>query len=501
MLLLSLTLTASADTLFGEVSEPSVLGDSNGTWPRMLPRGDGTWWFLHARGGTLTYQPYGADLLPVPETQAQKLMSRTDLTDHAIVVCSDGTWLDAASSAATSADDSIYLFRFQLEDLAEVGRTLLVWKDDTYVYNDPPALCTDGIGPFATRGEIEVDSGEDVWSPFYLIDEAVGTLGTIDISPSPVPQGGSWVVNEAGTVATLVRSTQDLGMTWTRFDIATHEPIEQVHMGHPLGESNQVTWPSAAIRFGQHYWVAGQGHPDGAYSKSTGEVYIMAFDEDWELVESLRVTDLGGTNGSSGAFQLGMTEQDGLVIVTYTQDAVPYMVTVDQRPIWYAPTVEAGPDQEVVVGTEATVQATWEDGSESEETTVTWSLTSAPDGSTSALLGEGDQVSVVPDLEGDYVLQVDVVTPFGSATDSLTVTAVPQETDSDPPKDSDETDDTQPEGDDSEPDSYTPEDPGCSGCNSPAGGSGAAALLMLVGLALLRRRATTEQQQPCQARR
>lgn len=92
------------------------------------------------------------------------------------------------------------------------------------------------------------------------------------------------------------------------------------------------------------------------------------------------------------------------------------VVHVESQPPAPAPIANAGPDRNVNIGNPANI-----DGSGSSDPqglyplAFEWSIVTAPSGSTATLSGSGPAISLVPDVNGDYTVQLGVKNTAGTA--------------------------------------------------------------------------------------
>ena len=106
--------TASADDYVLEISEEVHLEGIGGGWGRAFAVGDGSWHYLFGGGGDYRYLPLTADY-DFTFSETVDLTGRTDLVDHSISLCPDGTYLHMASGAVIVSDDSAWGFRYDSE--------------------------------------------------------------------------------------------------------------------------------------------------------------------------------------------------------------------------------------------------------------------------------------------------------------------------------------------------------------------------------------------------
>ena len=138
-----------------ELTSPQQLTSDNGNWSRLFPAEDGNWNYFRASGGDYLHWTMDADLNLI--SSSKKLSGRTDLVDHAIDLCPDGTWLHVASTNTyEGANDGARIFRYD-ENLDKARNYNLAEGDTEYTYNDAPAMCSekvDAAGFQAVTGEL-----------------------------------------------------------------------------------------------------------------------------------------------------------------------------------------------------------------------------------------------------------------------------------------------------------------------------------------------------------
>ena len=104
---------AEAGPVFTEASAEVYL-DDNGNWPRAYPYNDG-WMVFHAGGGDYQLTHAHADLSP-DRTDVRALTGRTDLKDHDVRPCPDGTFLHVATADfVPQGHDSAYSWRYDAD--------------------------------------------------------------------------------------------------------------------------------------------------------------------------------------------------------------------------------------------------------------------------------------------------------------------------------------------------------------------------------------------------
>ena len=103
--------------------------------------------------------------------------------------------------------------------------------------------------------------------------------------------------------------------------------IINVEYENVLEEGHKGGWPQAVLRVEDTYMVAfvNQGGP-GEWQGLVGDINIAFFDLNWELKESVQVTEL---EPSGGAMTPGLARRGDTVLLTFDQNVVPHLVVLD----------------------------------------------------------------------------------------------------------------------------------------------------------------------------
>jgi len=443
-LILSLTLPAHAGAYLTSVGTTTEIGEG-GNWGRLFTRDEGGYWFFVAGAGDYYRQILDDDYNIVTGSR-EGLTGEDFLVDHALTQCPDGTWLHVASANLDADDDSAYLYHYDT-DFTLLSTETIAERDDTHDYNDAPVICTGDFNgspfqPYLTKGDTSSTG------PFYWYDSDYALVGTLDFVAYP-PVGGSSIIQEAdGTIAWIRSYSMSDALTIERYtDPSTTGPTtteldlissDEAYVGDYLSEEITTYWPQSVIAVGDYYLVAHLGHsPDIDWISDTGNVYVEVFDSDWAWVDGIRVTDYKGGSAAGQPF-LHWTEGSETLQVLYSVDVQPTLTevalnadalgfTVSEH---YAPTADAGPDQDAIVGDLVTL-----DGSgSSDDGTITyeWSFTDIPSGSSLTDASLSDETAAVttftPDVPGLYRLDLVVTDDIGlSDTDEALINVAPDE--------------------------------------------------------------------------
>ncbi|MES2643437.1 MAG: hypothetical protein V4850_28395 [Myxococcota bacterium] len=328
MLALLLASGAWAGSLLVDVGpETHIDVDRSGNWGRLFPAETG-WDFFFASGGE--YQHVPLDDAFVPDlTRLTRLTGRSDLVDHAIARCPDGSWLHIASASALSLDDSAWAFRYDA-DLGMTASSQLFDSEPTQVHRDMPVVCAEG---FAATGFFDPDSRVS----FRLVELGPDATAVRVVEPDHAPiVTGSSLFSDGVTVGIASFKGDDgdyLHVTeYTTADLA----VEDRHLQDVSIRGQKAYWSQGYTRVGNRHVLAHMVRDEAAgFDAQDGDVWLSVFNLDWRLSEQVQVSHNTPPNGG---MQPWLTFRDDTLVVSYTRELENYafVVTIDR--------VEAGLD-------------------------------------------------------------------------------------------------------------------------------------------------------------
>ena len=474
LLLISIALSGEH---FIEVSEPQLIGGENyaATWARAFPAEEG-WYFFRAAGDDYQVHKLDDDLNLLDA--GTKLTGRDDLVDHGISLCPDGTWLHVGTTnSQPNANDGAWAFRYDA-DFTIIVENELAAGDATTRYNDAPVVCTNFLD-----GSLFTYNDESETAPFVRLNDDAEVSKITEINAQPHTTGGAMIWENETQNLLLVRAwVVGPRLVVERYDRKMNLVATPLELQFTNAEDD-LYWPQGLLRLGDYYYLAYMQRPasPGDWSTDTGNVWIAAFDMDWNILERVQLTDYQPDPDRNdmryGAMQPWLARKGATLLVLYDNEVQPTVITItidgsladpdtpeDNEPIDTGDTAvsgdlvaDAGADVNGVVGEIITF-----DGSASYgggDLLYTWTVTQAAEGSsleTSDLYnGDSAEVVMVADVAGTYELTLTVSDGTQSATDTVVATV-------------------------------TLEEESCGGC----GGAGAPGLVVLLGglLAVRRRR-------------
>jgi len=314
MSLLLLAIGLAHAGIVAEIGPPVETGTA-GTWARALPTEDGWRLGIGTAGnfhiGPLLQTGSGLGDWEFDERSKSTVTDHGDLKDHNVQMCPDGGYYIVSSANVVDHNDSAYSW-FADADLNIVASGVLEERNPSRAHNDMAALCSPwGTGAaFGGYGDGGGGSGESI---FIEQDETATNIGEIDLGGRFLM--GAGLLADAATDRIILTTAEHSGeLTITTF---TPEWAELSEVKHTVAEPGQRTyWPSGIIRVGQYYAVVMMSADDtGPGGGDTGNVYLHILTEDFDIVESHKLTDL--QSGMDAAMRPWVARRDDLLLVTY----------------------------------------------------------------------------------------------------------------------------------------------------------------------------------------
>ncbi len=285
-----------------------------GNWARAWPADDGGWDFLWAAGGDYVLLPMTADLA-VTDFDRVRLTGRSNLVDHAITRCPDGSWLHGASANLDDFNDSAYAFRYDA-DFALTAEATVEERVTTVQHNDLAALCS---GPRSGLAFAAQDGA--VFFP-VATDGAVGAPVSLPDAPR-LTGGAMYYEAESDTIIainfefrgplTLVRYTPDFELVERR-DI---DAVEAPHTGY---------WAQGLLRVGDVYIVAHMARDESqGWQSDEGDVWLTFFDTAWNVLERHQISH---NTAPLGGMRPGLARRDDQLLVFYDKEVQPRVFDV-----------------------------------------------------------------------------------------------------------------------------------------------------------------------------
>lgn len=310
MLLLSLSVLAAPRIV--SVGTPVTL-DGPGNWPRLFPRADSGWWFVTANQSGLYRTELDATLARGGGA-SDYLLEDDTLIDHGWATCPDGTLLHVGMGTRTTEQRTAVLRRYD-RDFTLRSVSTAIDDDPDAVIVDQPAVCGptfQGFG-YSTTGVNPEDGYTTYFSRLFLVNEDNAFVANPIFSDRFNIVGASMLERD-GLLHLVAGNVPPDGALRTLSIDASGAAIADRQVGVSVGET-RIYWPQATVDIDGHaFTVFIQQDEREGWNGQFGEVYVVQFDENWEVVDKVEVLGGGPTDGG---FQPGLAYREGQLVVSY----------------------------------------------------------------------------------------------------------------------------------------------------------------------------------------
>lgn len=298
------------------VSEEKPMGVGGG-WARVFLNDDDAtaWRFLWSAGGDYAMLPMGADLT-VTDMGRTNLTGRTNLVDHGIARCPDGSFLHAASANLDTWNDSAYAFRLDA-DLVLTAESTIAERDGSTPHNDLAVVCTGVVDGVAFSG-----IGTDPL--FYPVAED-GTVGGVRyLEEGPQMMGGVMAWDDERDV--LLAINFDRGqLRIARYD-ADLALVEVRDVPDATEGMLRGYWAQGLMRIGDTWMLAHMARDEAdGWAADEGDLWLTFFDADWNVLDRAQITE---NTPPTGGMRPGIARRGDQLLVTYDKLVQPHLYDV-----------------------------------------------------------------------------------------------------------------------------------------------------------------------------
>ena len=307
MIALLASFPAFAGTFSGVDTE--ITTGMGGTWARVHAVEEG-WWFFQDAGGDYWAEDLDESLGGYDDHDRIQLTAVGNLQDTQVERCPDGGWLVIGSYTLASFDDSAAAWRFAA-DFTPMWDTVIVENDSTYRHNDMVPVCAEGA-----EGVIFAGGGNDSPTGEFLSLEGGSVADPVDVTLNA--QGASFAVRPSDGAYVAVDVTRP-GTTEARVSVfdADFSTVSSASVSLPGGS---IAWTQRLQPLGEG-WLLSYLGADGM--TPMGDVWLAALDAEFNLVDSVQVSDSGKRDERPWFARKG-----GTVVVSYDRDTQPRLAAV-----------------------------------------------------------------------------------------------------------------------------------------------------------------------------
>ncbi len=283
---------------------------------------DGGWWMTHhfEMAGVPGY-----NVAPMTEGLELDMSSRVRLAeyanqkDHGIERCPDGSFLHVYSLNFTN--DGARAARYS-EDWEMQAHGSVEEGVDARAHNDMPVICSEHLQGVAFTNH------SDFSATLFEIGPDATVVGTHELDVGGHISGGAFKY-DAGSDRFLMTANGEPGLEaiWISRDFEVDERVSFV----PIPSLERHYWPQALMRVGDYWLLAFLGvEYMGQYLADDGDVYVAVLNDDFETVDSMKVSNNDDGSGLGSARPSFARHMDQL-LVAWDKGFQPYVsvVTLD----------------------------------------------------------------------------------------------------------------------------------------------------------------------------
>lgn len=277
-----------------------------GAWARVLVQETGDL-FFYAAGGEFFRMEFLEDY-SLMEEEKVPLSGRTNLDDHSIQVCPDGSYLHAASGKTKETNDSGYMMMYD-SDWNRTQSIVLAEDNPEIAYNDMPLICHE-------KGRFVAFIDFDVWGTIvYELDETGRPTRELKIPEIGLAEGGTFLEDPNSGDLALVTSNHDNSaievnlLDWS-LNYQSTKTLFEVDV-----EVDRNYWPQAVEVIGDRIVVAYVNQPrnEGRLS-DWGDMWLAILDLEWNLIERHAIVT---EEDQDGCMRPGLAYKEGVLLYTY----------------------------------------------------------------------------------------------------------------------------------------------------------------------------------------
>ena len=325
-MVLLLASAAMGQDLITDVGPISPL-PTGGPWARALALGEGQWALAFTANGGYYRAPLEAEAgggWSVRDDRKVALNDTSELKDHAIARCPDGSWLHVASANVDVPNDSAYAWRYD-EDFGLLASGIVEEREPARPHNDLPLACTELF-----EGTLLSEIAQRPTGNFFRIGDDAQLAEMLPAEDEPIHTGSSLL--RSGDGARLLH----LGITpFTNTPMVINAYDDQLQLAEqhevPLAQPpERAYWPQGALALGEDYVMVAymvRDDTDPAFSSGDeGDVHVAILDarDGYAVAESRAITDYASRDVA--AMRPGLARQGDQVLLTFDAENRPVVV-------------------------------------------------------------------------------------------------------------------------------------------------------------------------------
>jgi MYXO-CTERM domain-containing protein len=260
-----------------------------------------------------------SDSLEMDVSSQMRLAEWENTKDHGIQRCPDGSFLHVYSINVTN--DGARAARYGLDwDILAQGE--VETNAPERAHNDMPVICSEHLQGVAFTNH------SDFKATFFEIGPDATVTDTHTIDTNAHISGAAFVYDKDSDrflmIANGDHTDPGLQAIWINRDLSIDDRVRF----SPIPSLSRHFWPQALMRVGDHWLLAFLGvTTPGQYLSDDGDVYVAVLDNDFNTLETIKVSD--NTDGSGmGSARPSFARYTDQLLVAWDKGFLPYVAVI-----------------------------------------------------------------------------------------------------------------------------------------------------------------------------
>ena len=320
--LLGISVPASAGDFFVSATPDTVpagpdVGGLN--WVRVFNNlEDGGWWMAHhwdpGTGPGYNVAPMSEGLV-LDMGSRIRLAEYPDIKDHGVERCPDGSFLHIYSLSVMN--DSARAARYT----SDWNITAEGWVEESVperAHNDMPVICSEHLQGVAFTNHMGMRP------TFFEIGPDATVTDTHELPIDAHISGGAFKYDaESDKFVVIANSEPGLKAYWLNRDLT----LDRTVRFEPIPSLDRHFWPQGLMRVGDYWLLVFLGEAyGGIYLAGDGDVFIAALNDDFETVETIKVSE--NIEGGIGSARPSFARYGDQLLVAWDKEFLPHTSVV-----------------------------------------------------------------------------------------------------------------------------------------------------------------------------
>ncbi len=283
-------------------------------WVRVFNNvNEGGWWLTHhwddGTGPGYNAAPM-TDQLAVDMRSRIRLAAYADIKDHGIERCPDGSFLHVYSLSVMN--DSARVARYT-DDFNIIAEGWVEESVSERAHNDMPVICSEHLQGVAFTNHMNMRP------TFFEIGPDASVVGTRDLDIDEHISGSAFKYDaKSDQYVMITNGFPGLKAYWLNRDLS----VDRVIPFEPIPGLDRHFWPQGLMRVGDYWLLVFLGTEyGGMYLAGDGDVFVAALNENFETVETIKVSE--NIEGAVGSARPSFARKGDQLLVAWDKEFLP----------------------------------------------------------------------------------------------------------------------------------------------------------------------------------